>query len=178
MLPPAVGKACLQIRHIILAEGIPDDPHSAAVFFKHPGIAGHNVSFLGGQAGIQRRHVCHIAGGGSLCVHRVALRREGRHIQRFKDAIQPNQCAHSVPVGVRLVVEQPVGVLPRLTAQQIIPPDHRHRRVALQVGGQQVGTVLLVHDGVAVRHILAVDAVLAGRQVQHQRAAVCCQPVI
>ena len=75
-------------------------------------------------------------------------------------------------MGVRFVVQQPVSVLPRLAAQHVIPPDHRHCRVALQIGRQQVGAVFLVHNGVAVGHVLAVDAVLAGRQIQHQRAAV------
>ena len=79
---------------------------------------------------------------------------------------------------VGLVVEQPFGVLPCLAAQHIVPPHHRHRRVALQVSRHQVGAVLLVHDGVAVGHVLAIDAVLARRQVQHQRTAVGRQPVI
>ena len=178
MLAPAVREPRLQVRHIILTERVADDPHGAAVFFKQLGVAGHGVSLLGGQAGVKRRHIGHIAGGRAISLHRVALRGEGRHVQRFKNTVQPIQCAHRVPVGVRLVVEQPVRVLARLTAQQIIPPHHRHRCVALQVGCQQVGTVLLVHDGVAVRHILLINAVLAGRQIQHQRAAVFCQPVI
>ena len=167
MLAPAVREARLQVRHVVLAERIPDDPHGAAVLLKHPVIARHYVGLLGGQT-----DVCHVTGGRAAGLDGVAVRRARRHVQCLKNAVQPDERADGVPVGVRFVVQQPVCVLPRLAAQHVIPPDHRHCRVALQIGRQQVGAVFLVHNGVAVRHVLAVDAVLAGRQIQHQRAAV------
>lgn len=68
---PGGGEAGLQIRHVILAEGIADDPHHAVIFGKQVSVAGHRVGLLRRQAGVQRGHVGHIAGGGPGRLHGI-----------------------------------------------------------------------------------------------------------
>ena len=71
VLSPGGGEAGLQIRHVILAEGIADDPHHAVIFGKQVSVAGHRVGLLRRQAGVQRGHVGHIAGGGPGRLHGI-----------------------------------------------------------------------------------------------------------
>ena len=77
-----------------------------------------------------------------------------------------------------LVVQQPVGVQPGLSTY-ILDTSNSPARWCGFAGSRPAGRCgLLVDDGQGRSGILAVDAVLAGRQIQHQRAAVFGQAVV